>query len=155
MPPWLTTGLVGRAPLSPSPRHASFEPVATVELPFLDTTSSLYEVVGEVAVVSTLPTRAKRGGHRKEDRRVAVEYILRRMGMMHPPSCLCFNATLLGLVRCRHRQTVRRNNGSVVGSVACSVLRRPGPYIPSVISLMGLCCRHGLHTGRRQWKFRT
>ena len=97
-------------------------PAATVELPFLDTTSSLYEVVGEVAVVSTLPNRAKRGGHRKEDRRVAVEYILLQMGMMHPPSCLCFNATLLGLVRCRYHETVHRNNrSSGVWSAACSV----------------------------------
>jgi hypothetical protein len=76
-------------------------------------------------VVSTLPTRAKRGGHRKEDRRLAVEYILWRMGMMHTPSCLCFNATLLGLVRCRDRQTVRRNNW--FGRRECGVQRVPSP----------------------------
>jgi len=58
-------------------------------------------------VVSTLPTHAKRGGHRKEDRRMAVEYILWRMGMMHLLSCLCFNATLLGRVCCRDHQTIR------------------------------------------------
>ena len=45
--------------------------------------------------------------------------------------------------------------GSVVRSVACSVFRRHGPYIPYGISLMGLCCCHGLHTGRRRWKSRT
>ena len=77
-------------------------------------------------VVSTLPTRAKRGGHRKEDRRVAVEYILRRMGMMHPPSCLCFNATLLGLVRCRDHQTVHRNNG--FSRRECGVQPVPSPW---------------------------
>ena len=76
------------------------EPLATIKLPFLDTTSSLYEVVGEVALVSTLPTRAKHGGYRKEDRRVAVEYISWQMGMMHPPSCLCFNALLLAPGAC-------------------------------------------------------
>ena len=38
---------------------------------------------------------------------MAVEYILWLLGMTYPPSCLCFNATLLGLVRCRDHQTVR------------------------------------------------
>ena len=57
-----------------------------------------------------LPTRAKHGQHQNEDRRVAVEYILRRMSMTHPPSCLCFNATLLGFVCCCYHQTIRQKN---------------------------------------------
>ena len=77
-------------------------------------------------VVSTLPTRAKRGRRRKEDRRVAVEYILRRMGMMHLPSCLCFNATLLGLVCCLNRLTILRNNW--FGRRECGVQRVPSPW---------------------------
>ena len=83
-------------------------------------------------MVTTLPTRAKRGQRLKEDRRVAVEYILRRRGMMHPPSCLCFNATLLGLVRCRDRQTVRRNNW--FGRRECGV-----QLVPSQWSVHPLC----------------
>jgi hypothetical protein len=73
-----------------------------------------------------LPTHTKRGGHRKEDHRVAVEYILWRMGMMHPPSCLCFNATLLGLVCCPDRQTVRRNNW--LSRRECGMQRVPPPW---------------------------
>ena len=57
---------------------------------------------------------------------MAVEYILRRVGMMHPPSCLCFNATLLGLVRCRDHQTVHRNNG--FSRRECGVQRFPSPW---------------------------
>ena len=40
---------------------------------------------------------------------MAVEYILWRMGMMHTPSCLCFNTTLLGLVRNTREQQSKQN----------------------------------------------
>ena len=40
--------------------------------------------------------------------------------------CLCFNATLLGLVRCRDRQSVRRNNW--FGRQECGVQRVPSPW---------------------------
>ncbi len=73
-----------------------------------------------------LPTRAKHERHQKEDRRVAVEYILRRMSMTHPPSCLCFNATLLGLVCCRYHQTICRKNR--FGRRECGVQRASSPW---------------------------
>ena len=135
------------------------EPLATVEIPFVDTTSSR-PLRGRRRSCSGVhaphPHKAwgtseggspcGRGVYSLENGHDASSLVSLLSASMQHSWGLCVAPTVKPSVEI---------TGSVVGSVACSVFRRRGPFITYVISLMGLCCRHGLHTGRRQWKSRT